>query len=181
MSYNNIKNTVFGRFLAAGFALSLSLFGSSVSAASYQDSETLKLDYGTFNIHGSASKRACSAQANLKSRGGKNTGFAIYWRIGRTIHLLVSHPNNSKVNGKHKANFVFPDGSSVNFPMSRSGNQLQVRIGFGPRGSAFYDSLTKNRSVVIQLPAVGDSVDVDLSERERVEIGMEICRRWQKK
>ena len=74
MSYNNIKNTVFGRLLAAGFALSLSLVGSSVSAASYQDSETLKLDYGTFNIHGSASKRACSAQANLKSRGGKNTG-----------------------------------------------------------------------------------------------------------
>ncbi len=172
-----------GKYLAALLTAALILSGTPAplaAATPFHDTETLRLNYKVFDVLGSYSKQACSAQANLKSRSGKKMGFAIYWRVGKSLHLLVSHPDNAKVNGSHQVRFLFPDGKKLVFPMARSGNQLQVRIGFGAKGSAFYDALKSNTAVRIDLPAVNDSVDVSLKERERLEAGMGLCRRWLK-
>ncbi|MFQ5438638.1 MAG: hypothetical protein ACE5DK_07400 [Paracoccaceae bacterium] len=159
--------------------MTLAIFMSPAQATlAFHGGETLNLDFGAFSIHGSYSKRACSAQANLKSARGKNVGFAIYWRPRKDIFLLVSHAGNKGSKGSRTVRFTFDDGKFVLFPMRGKGAQLQVPIGFGPRGLNFYDSLQKNRHVTIEFLALKDRVEVDLSRKGAVEAGLMKCRKW---
>jgi len=161
-------------FLAG--AVALLLVASPANA--FHDGETLKLDFDQFNIHGSFSKKSCSAQADMKSAGGKNTGFSIYWRPGKGLHLLVKHPGNAAISGAQKIHFVFANGKKVTFPMKGKGALLQVPVGLGPRGSSFYSAVQANPSVRIDMPGVKDHVVVDLRQRDKVEAGMNLCREW---
>jgi len=165
-----------------GVALVLALGATGIAGATTQDgdAETLRLDYGEFVVNGSQARHACSAQANLISRDGKQVGFALYWRIGKDMFLLVSHPGNRALTGLQKISFVFDDGRKVVFPMQGHGNQLQVPIGLGPRGASFYSAIKKNDSLRIVMPGVGDEVRLDVSRRAEVERAMQICKRWVK-
>jgi len=154
------------------------LFLAVPVAEARQGGETLQLDFGAFSIHGSYAKRACSAQANLKSKNGEKVGFALYWRIGKDLYLLVSHPGNAALKGKQKIRFAFDAGQKVTFPMRGNGAQLQVPIGIGPRGSAFYNAVQANDAVTIEMPGVGDSVRVDFGRRDEVQGGMQSCSDW---
>jgi len=152
-------------------------FTASPTYASHSG-ETLQMDFGAFSIHGNYDKQACSAQANLTSKNGENVGFAIYWRLGKDLNLLVSHPGNTALKGKQKIRFVFDAGQKVTFPMRGNGAQLQVHIGIGPRGSSFYNAIQANNAVTIEMPGVDDNVRVDLSRRDEVQGGMQSCRDW---
>ena len=150
------------------------------AATQFHDSERLRLDYGEFVVNGRYSKRACSAQANLKSRRGKTVGFALYWRVGKDLYLLVSHPDNKTLKGRQKITFAFANGRKVVFPMRGRGTMLQVPIGFGPRGTSFYNAIQKNDSLRILMPGVGDEVRVNLARKAEVERAMWVCEQWMK-
>ena len=160
------------------FAALAAVFLTSTHAQAYHDGETLKIEKGDFRIIGSYTKAACSAQATLKSNAGAKVGFSIYWRPGKDLYLLVTHPKNASVSGRHKINFVFPDGKKVLFPMVKHGTQLQVPVGIGPRGASFYNALQSNRAVRLDMPMISDSVDVDLRLRAQVQQALEACEQW---
>lgn len=154
----------------------LALWAGPVAA--YHQGETLKVNVGTFSIHGSYARKSCSAQANLRSAARQAVGFALYWRPGKSLHLAVTHPKNAAASGKQTMRLVFPDGSVLDYPMKRRGNQLQSSIGFGNKAQTLYKTLQRNNRLQIELPGVGDRVDVSLAERELVEGGLFYCQRW---
>jgi len=166
--------------ILAGAGLLMALSAAPVPAQEFHDSDTLKLGFGTFSIFGTYSKQACSAQANMRSARGQRVGFSIYWRPGKSLYLLTTHPAYQKAAGQQQVQFRFPDGSVMVFPMRRSGAKLQTNIGFGAKARKFYDAITASRSVRIEMPGVGDAVDVDLSNRRQVEGGMRYCKKWLK-
>jgi hypothetical protein len=131
-------------------------------------------------VLGSYSKRSCAAQATLRSDKGQRVGFSVYWVPGRALHLLTTHPGYSSVDGKQQVRFRFPDGKAMTFAMKRSGNSLQTNIGFGLQAKAFYRQIDSNPGLRIEIPVVGDAVDVDLGRRREVEAAMRHCRDWLK-
>jgi len=154
--------------------LQLALFTLPAQAAHY--GETYKADLGSFTVHGSFSKKSCSAQATLRSVRGARVGFAIYWRVGRSLHLLTTHPDNARVSGPQNMQFRFADGQAVAFVTRRNGAQLETNIGFGNAANRFYEMIAANPSLRIELPAIGDAVDVSLADRERILQAMFYCR-----
>jgi len=103
----------------------------------------------------------------------------VYWRVAKNdVYLLVSHPDNAKIKGRQKILFLFGNGKRVVFPMRGKGTQLQVPIGMGLKGQAFYSALTTNKTVSIEMAGVSDRVTVDLSRRQDVEYGMALCRQF---
>lgn len=136
--------------------------------AAFHLGETWRVSYGTFTVHGTYSQRACSAQANLRSVTGANVSFSIYWRPGRSLHLITTHPRAGQAQGAPNMQFRFPDGQAVAFATSKSGNQLQTNIGFGGAAQRFYRMIEANGSVRIELPGINDVVDVSLAERAAV-------------
>ena len=182
MTLNKAAGRWAGRIVAAGLAATILAGAPPQARAARQvhDSERLRLDYGEFVVNGSYTRRACSAQANVKSRNGKNVGFALYWRVGKDLYLLVSHPDNAALKGRQKITFAFDDGRKVVFPMRGRGKQLQVPIGFGPRGTSFYNAIQKNNALRILMPGVNDEVRISLARKAEVERAMWVCEQWMK-
>jgi len=162
--------------LAVGLAAVLATPG--LAAATFHDSNTLKLSFGVFSVFGNYTKQACSAQANLRSSRGRRVGFSIYWKPGRALYLITTHPDAASASGAQQIQFRFPGGKAMAFAMSRSGPKLQTNIGFGAKARKFYDALSTSASVRIELPGVGDTVDLDLSARRQLEGGMRYCKKW---
>jgi len=139
--------------------------------------ETYRAQFQGFTVHGSYSKGACSAQANLRSHSGKTVAFSIYWRPGRSLHLLTTHPDAARLAGRGQAVFAFPDGTGLAFPMRRQGAQLSTSIGFGSTAQTFYRKIQAHPRLQIQFPALGDAVDVALTDKARVESALFFCKR----
>lgn len=167
--------TPYKRALTLITALCLSIPGT---AGAYHQGDSLKMNFGTFQVYGSYTKRYCSGQANLVSQQGHKVGASIYWNVGKTLYLLVSHPQIGSVQGRQKVRFLFPDGQKVTFPMNRHNDQLQVPVGIGPRGVAFYNAVMANTRVTVELTGVNDTVEVDLKDRDKAEKGAIYCREW---
>jgi len=163
------------RALALILAICLSLPDMTQA---YHMGDTLKLDLGTFQINGSYSKRFCSGQTNLVSKNGFKVGASVYWDVGKTLYLLVTHPQVAEVTGRQKVRFVFPGGQKVAFPMNRHKELLQVPVGIGPRGIAFYNAVMANSRVTVELTGVNDTIEVDLKDRKKAEAGAIYCREW---
>jgi len=167
------------RKIAVTIGLTVALSAAqAVPTAAYHEGNTLQLKFNTFTIHGNYAKRYCSGQANLTSKAGNSVAVAVFWRAGKNLSILARHPGVAKVKGRQKVVFKFPDGKRIVFPMQKAGDQLQVRVGFGPRGTGFYDALMANRRVLVEMPSLGDAIDVDLSEREEAASGALYCREW---
>lgn len=168
--------TPFGK-LASALTLALSLVLPGAANA-YHQGDTLKLNFGSFTIHGSYTKRSCSGQTNLTSKRGLPVSASVYWTVGKNLYLLASHPEVSKVKGRQTVKFNFPDGRKITFPMKRHGDLLQVPVGIGPRGITFYDALMANPHVTVELTGVDDSILVDLIDKDKAEAGALYCKAW---
>lgn len=138
----------------------------------------LRMNFGTFSVHGNRAKQSCSGQANLVSAAGHKVSAAIHWRVGKNLFLLARHPDVVKVKGRQNVVFAFPDGRKISFPMQQASGQLQIPVGIGPRGLSFYDALMENPSVKVELKAVNDWIQVDLKDKTKAETGALYCREW---
>ncbi len=138
--------------------------------------ESFRTSFGPFKIVGSFSKQMCQAQQVARSANGANVGFTVYWRPGRSLHLVTQHPAYRQVEGRQPIRFTFPDGRSMEFDMARNGSVLGTQIGFGGKAQQFYRLLDSNRSLRIDMPGIGDSVPIDLAMRDEVIRAMFFCR-----
>ncbi len=153
-------------------------FSNAAHAA--PEGNTLKLKFGVFDIYGTYTKRSCQAQTFLRSARGQRMGFAIYWVPGKSLYLMTKHPASERVSGRQQVQFRFPSGEAMAFAMKRQGDLVQASIGFGSTAQDFYELIEANRSLRIELPGIGDAIDVDLSKRREVEAAMRYCRDWLK-
>ena len=160
-------------------ALFLIVFAlNPANAAPNQDQ--LKLSFGKFDIFGTYSKRSCAAQTFLRSAKGQRMGFLIYWVPRKSLFLSTKHPSFARTSGKQVVQFRFPDGQVMAFNMKKSGDQVQANIGFGSTAKKFYKMIEANNSLRIELPGLGDVLDVDMSRRRELESAMRHCRDWLK-
>ena len=74
--------------------------------------------------------------------------------------------------------FRFPDGQAIAFKMKRRGDRVQASIGFGSAAKKFYKMIEANPSLRIELPGIGDTLDVSLKQRRQLEGAMRHCRDW---
>ena len=160
-------------------ALFLAIFGlGTANAAPNQD--TLKLSFGKFDVYGTYSKRSCAAQTFLRSAKGHRMGFLIYWVPRKSLFVSTKHPAFAQVSGKQVVQFRFPDGQAMAFKMKKQGDHVQASIGFGSQAKKFYKLIEANDSLRIELPGLGDVLDVDMSRRRELESAMRHCRDWLK-
>ena len=154
------------------------LFALAVPANAAPDQDRIKLSFGQFDIFGVYSKRACTAQTFLKSARGNRMGFAIYWRPGKNLYVMTKHPAFAKAGGQQTVQFRFPDGQAMAFKMKRKGERVQASIGFSSTAKKFYKMIEANQSMRIELPAIGDTLDVSLKRRRELEAAMRHCKEW---
>lgn len=157
-------------------ALALASVGGPAVAA--PEGNTMKLRFGQFEVIGTYTKRSCAAQATLRSARGARVGFSVYWVPGSALYLLTMHPNAAQVSGNGQVNFRFPNGQAVAFGMKRNGTSLFTNIGFGGTAQNFYRMIEANGSLRIEIPSLGDAIDVSLAQRREVEAAMRHCRDW---
>ncbi|MBV0911876.1 hypothetical protein [Anianabacter salinae] len=138
--------------------------------------ETFRTRFGPFTVVGTFSKQTCQAQQTARSAQGQAVGFTVYWRPGRSLHLITQHPGYRAVQGNQPIRFVFPDGRAMDFDMTRNGSVLGTQIGFGSKAQQFYRLLEANQSLRIDMPAVNDSVQIDLAMRPELIRAMFFCR-----
>jgi len=158
--------------------ISLIVAMTLLSSGSLMAGVTLTMNFGTFSVYGNRAKQSCSGQANLISAKGHKVSAAIHWRVGKNLYLLAKHPDVSKIKGRQKVVFAFPDGRKISFPMRQAQGQLQIPVGIGPRGLSFYDALMDNPQVTVELKAIGDQILVDLKDKTKAESGALYCREW---
>jgi hypothetical protein len=166
--------------MRAGAALTLAtlllLAGAPVRAFHDEFGDTYQLRLGDFTLVGRYRAGSCALQGSFRSLRGAHTTFTVYWLPGRSLHLATHHPEVARVNGRQTMQFRFPDGTAMAFATTRNGNQLQTRIGFGAAAQRFYEAIERNPSMRIELPAVGDAVNVSLEKREEAVAAMFHCR-----
>ncbi|MDF0602513.1 hypothetical protein P1J78_17380 [Psychromarinibacter sp. C21-152] len=170
----NLSRAVRAALMPAALMLAL----TTGPAPAAPEGNTMKLRFGAFEVIGTYSKRSCAAQSTLRSAKGARVGFSIYWVPGRSLYLLTMHPNAGQVTGNRQVNFRFPGGQAVAFGMKRSGNNLFTNIGFGGTAKNFYKLIEANGSLRIEIPSLGDTIDVSLAQRREVEAAMRHCRDW---
>jgi len=158
----------------------LVLAALSVTASAAPDQNTLKLSFSTFDVFATYTKRSCAAQADLRSARGQKMAFVIYWLPGKALYLMTQHPGYASARGKQVVQFRFPNGETMAFAMKRKGARVQANIGFGASAKKFYKLIEANQSVRMELPGIGDTVDVNLSRRREIEGAMRHCRDWLK-
>jgi hypothetical protein len=139
-------------------------------------SNHLTLKLGPVTVYGNLAKQSCSGQVNLTSERGAPVGASLYYVEGKSLYLLVTHPD--LVKGKQKVKFAFPDGKKVTFPMKRHGKLLQITVGIGPRGLNFYNAVMSNARVTVDLSGINDTVKVDLRDKVKFEAAARYCRTW---
>lgn len=142
------------------------------------DADILKLSFGKFDVYGTYSKRSCAAQTFLRSARGQRLGFSIYWVPGRKLYVMTRHPGYEQARGNQQVQFRFPSGQTMTFDMKRKGARVQADIGFGKTARAFYKLIEANSAMSIELPGVGDRVEVALERRRELEAAMRHCRDW---
>ncbi len=167
------------RQLVTSLALSAALL-APLPAAAIPDGNTMKLSFGGFDVYGTYTKRSCAAQTFLRSARGERIGFSIYWVPGRSLYVMTKHRGYARAGGRQQVQFRFPGGEAMAFAMKRRGERVQADIGFGATARKLYKLIEANRSLRIELPGVGDAVDVDLSRRRELESAMRHCRDWLK-
>lgn len=167
------KKTTLGLILLCA----VSLGSMTGPAQAYHMGETFKATLKTATVHGSYSKEFCSVQSNIRSARGKNVAFVIFWRPGKSLHLVATHPDYARAGGAQKVPNRFPDGQGMAYPMTRSGAKVQVNLGFGQKAQQFNRLVRNNRSLTIDLLGVDDRVAVDLREQDKVIAAIRKCRK----
>lgn len=178
-AWNSVRGIPVRRIGGFWQALCLAIF-LAAPAHAVPDADTLKLTFGQFDVYGTYSKRSCAAQIFLPSARGQRMGFSIYWVPGRKLYLMTQHPGYTRARGQQKVQFSFPSGQAMAFDMKRKGARVQADIGFGKAARSFYQLIEANRSMSIDLPGVGDRVEVPLVRRRELESAMRHCRDWLK-
>ena len=64
------------------------------------------------------------------------------------------------------------------FGVKRNGANLYTNIGFGSTARTFYAQMERAGSMRIEIPGLGDAVDVSLGKRRELEAAMRHCRDW---
>lgn len=157
--------------LVLGLAMAL-----PAPASAHHFGETYKRQFKTAVVQGSFRNRACAVQANVRSARKKIVTFGIYWRPGKSLHLVATHPDYASVSGAQKIQFRFPDGQGIAFPMLRTGKKLQIDLGFGSKAQTFNKMVRANKSVTIDLLGVKDRMVVDLREQAKIIAAFKFCR-----
>ncbi len=163
---------------AISLVLPVALLLLGPPAMAKHNGATMMDDRGLFQISGNAAKNACTAETRLNSAAANKVGLSIYWRPSQSIHLLVRHPAFQSSAAKQTLRFRFPDGTEMTFRLKQYGKIAQMPLGLETVVSSLFHAIKKNTSVTIDLVDVGDSIELDLSERKAVEDGMEACRQW---
>lgn len=161
---------------AAALALAALLLAGSPARAFHEEfGDTYQLRLGDFTLVGRYRAGSCALQGSFRSLRGARTTFTVYWLPGRSLYLATHHPQVARVGGRQTMQFRFPDDTAMAFATTRNGKQLQTRIGFGSAAQRFHEAIERNRSMRIELPAVGDAVDVSLEKREEAVAAMVHC------
>lgn len=156
-------------------ALYLSLAALSFNpAAAYHLGETLKFTTGGVQITGSYSQGLCALQANRRAQSGAPTAFALQWKPGKSLFLIVA-PGRTGQN-RETFTFAFSDGSAHSYTFKKSGKQYNSSLGFGGKTQSLWKSMRASDAMRIDMPGLGDSVTVNLQPRDDVLARMVYCK-----
>jgi len=159
-------------------ACAVMLLALTAPAVSATGGAELHENRGDFRIVGMAAKQSCAAQTDQPSVAGKSVALSIYWRPGKSAHLLFRHPDVDPAAGKAKLRFRFPDGTDLTFRMTPVGTMLQMPLGLAHNVPALFQAVKTNASVEIDIVGIDDKLDLGLEKWTEVKSALEACGKW---